>query len=81
MGGGSPTQLKIRELLANQLEIDAETIGHDTLIVEDLGADSLDVMEIMMAMEDEFSISIPDEAIQELKTVDDAVEFIEGLLE
>ena len=72
---------KIRELLANQLEIDAETIGHDTLIVEDLGADSLDVMEIMMAMEDEFSISIPDEAIQELKTVDDAVEFIEGLLE
>ena len=72
---------KIRELLANQLEIDADTIGHDTLIVEDLGADSLDVMEIMMAMEDEFSISIPDEAIQELKTVDDAVEFIEGLLE
>ena len=71
---------KIRELLANQLEIEADTIGRDTLIIEDLGADSLDVMEIMMALEDEFSITIPDEAIQELKTVDDAVEFIEGLM-
>ena len=71
---------KIRELLAEQLEIEADTIGRDTLIIEDLGADSLDVMEIMMALEDEFSISIPDEAIQELKTVDDAVEFIEGLM-
>ncbi len=72
---------KIREFLAEQLEIDADTIGHDTHIIDDLGADSLDVVEVMMALEDEFSITIPDEAIQELKTVDDAVEFIEGLID
>lgn len=71
---------KIREVLANQLEINENRIHHDTLIVEDLGADSLDVMELMMAMEEEFNIIIPDEGIQDIKTMDDVVEFIEGLL-
>jgi acyl carrier protein len=71
---------KIREFLAEQLDIDPETIGRETNIVDDLGADSLDVVEVMMALEDEFSISIPDEAIAELKTVDEAVEYIESLI-
>lgn len=71
---------KIRAVLASELDIDIDTINRDTLIIEDLRADSLDIMELMMAMEDEFNISIPDEGIQELKTVDDVAEFIEGLL-
>ena len=71
---------KIRAVLSSELDIDIEKINRDTLIIEDLRADSLDIMEIMMSLEDEFNISIPDENIQDLKTVDDVAEFIEGLL-
>ena len=71
---------KIREILARLLDIEESRIDHDTLIVEDLGADSLDVVELMMAMEDEFNIVIPDERLQELKTVDDVAAFIDSLL-
>lgn len=71
---------KIRAVLASELDIDIENINRDTLIIEDLHADSLDIMELMLAMEDEFGISIPDDGIQELKTVDNVAEYIEGLL-
>ena len=71
---------KIRAILARELYTEIEKIDHNTLIIEDLRADSLDIMEAMMAIEDEFNISIPDESIQDLKTVDDVVEFIEGML-
>ena len=71
---------KIRAVLSSELDIDIEKINRDTLIIEDLRADSLDIMELMMSLEDEFNISIPDENIQDLKTVDDVAEFIEGLL-
>lgn len=65
---------KIKDALVNQLELDPNKISGDTLIIEDLGADSLDIMELMMAMEEEFNITIPDEGIQDVKTVNDAVE-------
>lgn len=71
---------KIRAVLASELDIDIENINRDTLIIEDLHADSLDIMELMLAMEDEFGISIPDDGIQDLKTVDNVAEYIEGLL-
>jgi acyl carrier protein len=71
---------KIKDALVNQLELDPDKISGDTLIIEDLGADSLDIMELMMAMEEEFNITIPDEGIQDVKTVNDAVEFIESLI-
>lgn len=71
---------KIREILARLLDVEESRIDHDTLIVEDLGADSLDVVELMMAMEDEFNIVIPDERLQELKTIDDVAAFIDSLL-
>ena len=71
---------KIKDALVNQLELDPNKISGDTLIIEDLGADSLDIMELMMAMEEEFNITIPDEGIQDVKTVNDAVEFIESLI-
>lgn len=69
---------KIKEILAGQLDVDAEEISLDTKIAEDLGADSLDVVELLMAIEDEFDVEIPDEEIEKLKTVGDVVEYIQN---
>lgn len=69
---------KVIEILANQLQIDADVIDGNTKIMEDLGADSLDVVEMLMAMEESFGISIPDEDIEELVTVNDVVAYIES---
>ena len=68
---------KIQELLASQLNIDKSKIKSDSLVVEDLGADSLDMVEMLMTLEEEFGISIPDEDAMNLKKVGDIVEFIE----
>lgn len=69
---------KIVEIIARQLQIDADTISEHTKIMEDLSADSLDVVEMLMAMEECFGITVPDEDIEELITVSDIVEYIEG---
>lgn len=69
---------KVIEILANQLQIDADVIDGNTKIMEDLGADSLDVVEMLMAMEESFGITIPDEDIEELVTVNDVVAYIES---
>ncbi|MBR2043425.1 MAG: acyl carrier protein [Clostridia bacterium] len=69
---------KLKEIVAEQLEIDAETITTETRLNEDLNADSLDVVEILMALEDEFGVDIPDEEIEKMKTVGDVVKFIEA---
>ncbi len=71
---------KVRELLAEQLEISEDEISMDTHIVDDLGADSLDVVELITSLEDEYGIVITDEAIRELYTVREVVEFIEKLV-
>lgn len=68
---------KVREIIANQLSVKSEQITEKSNIAEDLGADSLDLVEILMSLEDEFGVSIPDEAIPEIKTIKDVVEFIE----
>ena len=60
---------KVIELLAEQLNIDKATLNKDTRIVEDLHADSLDVVEMLIALEDEFHISVPDEDAKSLTTV------------
>ena len=72
------TYEKGREIIANQLSVKAEQITEKSNIAEDLGADSLDLVEILMSLEDEFGVSIPDEAIPEIKTIKDVVEFIES---
>ena len=72
---------KLRELLCAQLEIDEDKITMDTNIVKDLGADSLDVVELLMALEDEYDITITDDAVRELYTVREVVEFVEKLLD
>ena len=71
---------KVRELLAEQMEVSEDEISMDTHIVDDLGADSLDVVELITSLEDEYGIVITDEAIRELYTVREVVEFIEKLV-
>ena len=71
------TVKKVKEIIASQLSVPADKITETTNIAEELGADSLDLVEILMSLEDEFGISIPDEAIPTIKTIKDIVEFIE----
>ena len=68
---------QIVDVLARQLQIDRERIKEDSDIVEDLGADSLDIVEMLMELEQAFSISIPDEQIAGFKTPKDILAFIE----
>ena len=70
---------KVRDILSEQLEIDPEKITMDTNIMEDLGADSLDVVELIMALESEFGIMINDETAATLVTVSEIVKFLENL--
>lgn len=69
---------KIKNILSSQFGIDEDQISESTDVVNDLGADSLDVMEMMMSVEDEFGIMIEDEEIAEMKTVGDVVNYIES---
>jgi len=71
---------KVRTILADQLEVDEDRITMDTNIMEDLGADSLDVVELIMCLEEEFGIVITDEGVGQLTTVRQVVEFIEKLV-
>ena len=70
---------KIKSIIADQLGIDdLETITMETSLVEDLEADSLDAVEVIMALEDEFGIEIPDEEAENFKTIADICKFIEN---
>ncbi len=69
---------KIQEIIATQFDKDIEDITMDTDIQEDFGADSLDVVDLLMNIEDEFDIAIPDEDVTEMKTVSDLVKYIEN---
>jgi len=71
---------KIRLTLANQFEIDQDEITSDTDIMADLGADSLDLVELISELEDEYGISVTDESIYQCKTVGDLTAYIEDLL-
>lgn len=68
---------KMKKILAEQLDADIDSITMDTDIQDDLGADSLDVVEMLMSIEDEFEIEIPDDQIENLKTVGSVVEYIQ----
>ncbi len=69
---------KIKAILAEQLDADIDEMTMDTDIAKDLGADSLDVVELLMSIEDEFSVEIPDEEIENIKTIGELVEYIEA---
>ncbi len=70
---------KVQSALASQFELDPETITMDTNIMDDLGADSLDVVELIMSLEDEFGIAISDDDAVQLTTVRKIVEYLEKL--
>ena len=72
---------KIKELLAKQLRIDIDTIADDSNIIEDLGADSLDIVELIMGIEEEFDIEIDNEEAEKITTVQDAVDQIKKAVE
>ena len=67
---------KIKPMIAEKFGIDEAQITADTRIIEDLGADSLDVVELLMTLEDDYGITIPDDEIQEIKTIGDVEKYI-----
>ena len=69
---------KMREIIAEQLNCDEGEINVDTSFKDDLGADSLDLFELVMALEDEYNIEIPAEELTELATVGDVIEYLKG---
>lgn len=67
---------KIREIVVEQLGVDAEQVTPEANFVEDLGADSLDTVELIMAFEEEFDVEIPDTDAEKIKTVQDVMDYI-----
>ncbi|RXZ60917.1 acyl carrier protein [Candidatus Borkfalkia ceftriaxoniphila] len=70
---------KVRDMLAKQLNLKPEAIALESDVVKDLGADSLDVVELLISLEDDYGISIPEDDIVNVKTVKDIVDMIEKL--
>lgn len=68
---------KVVEIVAEQLRVDRDKITRETSFVQDLGADSLDTVELVMELEEEFDINIPDDAAEKIQTVGQAIDFIE----
>lgn len=69
---------KVKNLIADQLDVaDKDSITEASSITDDLGADSLDVVDLVMAIEDEFSVEIPEDEVENIKTVGDIVKYIE----
>ncbi|WP_414584489.1 acyl carrier protein [Scytonema sp. PCC 10023] len=66
----------VKKIVADQLSVDAETVTPQSNFANDLGADSLDTVELVMALEEEFDIEIPDEAAEKITTVQEAVDYI-----
>lgn len=67
---------KMKELIADQLSVEAESITENSNFKEDLGADSLDLFELVMALEDEYSVEIPADDLQNLQTVGDVINYL-----
>ncbi len=68
---------KIKELIVEQLGVEEDAVTPEANIQDDLGADSLDVVDLIQTIEDEYDLSIPDEAVEEIKTVNDIVNYVE----
>ncbi len=70
---------KVQEIIAEELDVEKERVTEDASILNDLGADSLDVVELVMALEESFDIAVSDDEVQKLKTVGDVVAYIKKL--
>jgi acyl carrier protein len=75
---GDPIFENVKAILIEQLGIEGDSISPESSLIDDLNADSLDMVELVMAMEQEFGISIPDEEAERIKTVGDAIDFIKA---
>ncbi|MDH3227739.1 MAG: acyl carrier protein, partial [Thermoleophilia bacterium] len=71
-----PTEARVREIIVNELGVEPEKVTDDASFVEDLGADSLDTVELVMAFEEEFGVDIPDEDAEQMRTVGDAIAYL-----
>ena len=71
------TAAKVKEIIINELGVDPEKVTPEASFVDDLGADSLDTVELVMAFEEEFTIDIPEEDAEQMRTVGDAISYIE----
>jgi acyl carrier protein len=71
---------KVREIVCQQLDVEPDEVKTETSFIDDLGADSLTVVELVLALEEEFEIDIPDEDTEKLRTFKDAVEYINSKL-
>jgi len=69
---------KVKEIIVEQLGVDEKDVTMESSFVDDLGADSLDIVEMVMAFEEEFDMEIPDEDAEKIRTVGDAVEYIQN---
>ena len=72
-----PTEGRVREIIINELGVEPEKVTDEASFVEDLGADSLDTVELVMAFEEEFGIDIPDEDAEQMRTVGDAIKYVQ----
>ena len=68
---------KVRDILVNQLDVEEEKVTMEASITDDLGADSLDVVDLVMSLEEEFDVEIPDDQVEKIKTVGDIVKYVE----
>ena len=74
-------QQKITDLIVDQLGVDGDSVNAEAHFIDDLGADSLDTVELVMAFEEEFDIEIPDEDAEKLETVGDAIKYLDERLD
>lgn len=75
--GEQSIEAKVRAIIVEQLDANADEVVPEALFVEDLGADSLDLVELVMQMEDEFDVEIPDEDAENIRTVQDAINYVQ----
>ena len=73
----SEIEAKVKKIIVDQLDVEESSVAPDAKFIEDLGADSLDTVELVMALEEEFGIEIPDEDAEKIVTVKNAVEYIQ----
>lgn len=72
----APTEERVRNIICDQLAVEPEKVTLTASFIDDLGADSLDIVELVMTMEEEFDLDIPDEEAEKLRTVGDVIKFI-----
>ncbi|HKX78031.1 MAG TPA: acyl carrier protein [Novosphingobium sp.] len=73
----SDTADRVKKIVVEHLGVEAEKVTEDASFIDDLGADSLDIVELVMAFEEEFGVEIPDDAAEKISTVSDAIKYIE----